>query len=89
MHRQYPFSEQKQRKAKLQVKETDLTCSLIWLFPVTLVKHAGECLPRTSLGWVVTAPDEISSLAQNIFLVLQEASFANSLQEFLAEHTRT
>ena len=35
MYRQYPFSEQKQRKAKVKVRETDPTCSQIWLFPVT------------------------------------------------------
>ena len=31
MYRQYPFSEQKQRKAKVKVKETDPTCSQICL----------------------------------------------------------
>ena len=35
MYRQYPFSEQKQWEAKVKVKETDPTCSQIWLFPVT------------------------------------------------------
>ena len=35
MYRQYPFSEQKQQKATVKVKETDPTCSRIWLFPVT------------------------------------------------------
>ena len=33
MYRQYPFSEQKQWKAKVKVKETGPTCSQIWLFP--------------------------------------------------------
>ena len=36
MYRQYPFSEQKQWKAKVKVKETDPTYSPIWLFPVTI-----------------------------------------------------
>ena len=36
MYRQYPFSEQKQRKAKVKVKETDPTCSQIWLLPVAI-----------------------------------------------------
>ena len=36
MYRQYPFSEPKQRKAKVKAKETDPTRSQIWLFPVTL-----------------------------------------------------
>ena len=36
MYTQYPFSEQKQQKAKVKVKETDPTCSQIWLIPVTL-----------------------------------------------------
>ena len=35
MYRQYPFSEQKQWGAKVKVKETDPTCSQIWLFLVT------------------------------------------------------
>ena len=39
MYRQYPFSERKLRKAKVKVKETDPTCSLIWLFPVTIGNH--------------------------------------------------
>ena len=34
-YRQYPFSEQKQREAK--VKEIDPTCSQIWLFPVIIM----------------------------------------------------
>ena len=36
MYRQHPFSEQKQQKAKVNVKETDPTCSQIWLFPAIL-----------------------------------------------------
>ena len=39
MYTQYPFSEQKQRKAKVKVKETDPTCSQIWLFPVTIFQE--------------------------------------------------
>ena len=35
MYRQYLFSEQKQREAKVKVKETDPTCRQIWLFPAT------------------------------------------------------
>ena len=42
MYRQYPFGEQKQREAKVKVKETDPTCSQIWLFPVT-IPHC-QCL---------------------------------------------
>ena len=44
MYRQYPFSEQKQQEAKVKVKETDPTCSQIWLFPVTL-SHALSTYP--------------------------------------------
>ena len=36
MYRQYPFSEQKEQKARVKVKETDPTCSQIWLFSVTI-----------------------------------------------------
>ena len=35
MYTQYPFSEQKQWKVKVKVKETDPTRSQIWLFPVS------------------------------------------------------
>ena len=35
MYRQYPFSAQKQRNAEVKVKQTDPTCSPVWLFPVT------------------------------------------------------
>ena len=35
MYRLYPFSKKKQWKAKDKVKETDPTCSQIWLFPGT------------------------------------------------------
>ena len=35
-YREYPFSEQKQQKAKVKVKETDPTCSQIWLLPVPI-----------------------------------------------------
>ena len=34
MYTQYLFSEQKQRKAKVKVKEPDPACSPIWLFRV-------------------------------------------------------
>ena len=33
MYRQYPFSEQKQQKAKVIVKETEPTCSQELAFP--------------------------------------------------------
>ena len=48
VYRQYPFSEQKQREAKVKVKETDPTCSQIWLFPVTFLPKK---LSFTSCSW--------------------------------------
>ena len=36
MYRQYPFREQKQREAKVKVKETDPTWSQNWLVPLTV-----------------------------------------------------
>ena len=45
MYRQYPFSEQKQREAKVKVKETDPTWSQIWLFPVTFASSLSIPLP--------------------------------------------
>ena len=40
MYGQYSFSEQKQQPdAKVKVKETDPTCSQIWLFLVTIVNY--------------------------------------------------
>ena len=47
MYRQYPFSEQKQRKAKVKVKETDPPCSQIWFFPVTRSERVSDSLQVT------------------------------------------
>ena len=49
MYRQYPFSEQKQQKAKVKVKETDLTYSQIWLFSVTVSYENGT----QNLWWLM------------------------------------
>ena len=54
MYRQYPFNEQKQREAKVKVKETDPTWSQDWLFPVTLgplLLCLNEQLPNSSHGF--------------------------------------
>ena len=52
VYRQYPFIEQKQREAKVKVKETDPTCSQIWLFPVTVAvgKFPSVPLPLPNSG---------------------------------------
>ena len=59
MYRQYPFSEQKQQKAKVKVKETDPTCSQIWLFPVTLSLLLINASNRHCLGDFSVQGEEI------------------------------
>ena len=63
MYRQYPFSEQKQWKAKVKVKETDPTCGQIWLFPVTELTSTEFPAPTkefTHVISVLTEPYEFS-----------------------------
>ena len=69
-YRQYPFSEEKQRKTKVKVKETDPTCSQIWLFPVTYGDLA--CPVWSSPNLVISPPSPrggvIKQMLHNIFI---------------------